>query len=100
MNLFRRYHSYLVAKTESAAPRTRYFLVSEICWPWLLPLFPMALICWAFNLDDFWRGVVVLSVGVVSLGGFAYAGFVILVYGIKADLRRIREAKVTPRQPR
>ena len=88
-----KYHAYLVSRTESLGPRTRWFEVRPLLFPWFVPIIVAGVICFVLRLDERGRIILLLPVAVVSLGGMLYAGLVFLVYGVRADIRRMNEAK-------
>lgn len=88
-----KYHAYLVARTESLGPKTRWFEVRPLLFPWFVPIIVAGVICFVLRLDERGRIILLLPVAIVSLGGTLYAGLVILIYGVRADIRRMNEAK-------
>ncbi len=93
IDLIRRYRGYLIARTEALGPRTRWFDVKFILFPWFSPLFLALAICVLFRPNEQARLLIVLPLGAIALIGMTYAGAIFMIYGIRADMRRMNEAK-------
>lgn len=89
----KKYHSYLVSRSESLSPRTRWLEVRPLLFPWCVPLIVACLVCFVLRLNDIGRLILVLPAAAVSLVGMLYAGLVFLIYGVRADIRRMNESK-------
>ena len=94
MNLAQKYHAYLVARAENQRAIQRMFDVQGVMFPWTLPVLFGGGLCWLLHLTKVWALVNFLPLAIASLLGQVYAGLVTLVYGIRADLRRLQTAKV------
>lgn len=92
LNLVRRYHAYLVARAENQTTIQRMF-DRGVMTPWILPMAVGGGVCWLLHLGKVLGLIIFLPLALVSLIGMAYAGLVMLVWGICADVRRLRAAK-------
>jgi hypothetical protein len=89
-----KYHAYLIARTTSMGPQDRWIEMKTYMFPWFIPLFFAIPICFFFFKDDAQgRLMVVLPLGAISIFGSIYVGSVFLIYGVRADMRRLNERK-------
>ncbi len=98
IDLIRRYRDYLIARTEALGPRTRWFEVRFVLFPWFSPAFLALAVCVLFQPGERERLLIVLPLGAIGLIGMIYAGAIFMIYGIRADVRRMNEAKRSERQ--
>jgi len=88
-----RYHAHLVARTEALSPQTRWLEVRPLLTPWIIPIVIGVGLCWALNLDELHRIMVLIPSALIGLGGMIYVGSVVMYYGVRADISRMKEAK-------
>ena len=61
--------------------------------PWIIPIVIGVGLCWALNLDELHRIMVLIPSALIGLGGMIYVGSVVMYYGVRADISRMKEAK-------
>lgn len=93
LGALKKYHKYLVRRTEASGPRDRWFEIKGVMMPWFLPLIVPIFVEVVFRPDGMWRFVGVIPFVTVSLAGMIYAGLVFMIYGVRADIRRVKDAK-------
>jgi hypothetical protein len=91
------YHAYLVAETESLTPTKHMFVARSYSLPWLAVLLAGIVLCLVldvtFDLGQTGRIIVLAPFALVGLGGISYSGWVVIYYGVRADIRRLKEAR-------
>lgn len=91
------YRAYLIAETEALTPKTRWLYVRSFTAPWIAVVLVGGVLCFLldlmFNLGELGRTVVL---GPFALGGFSgmlYAGWIVMYYGVRADIRRMKVSR-------
>jgi hypothetical protein len=91
------YRAYLIAETEALTPRTRGLYVRSFAMPWFAVLLVGGVLCFTldsiFKLGEVGRTVVLGPFALVGLAGMIYSGWIIMYYGVRADVRRMNEAR-------
>jgi len=91
------YRAYLIAETEALTPRTRWFYVRSFMMPWFAVLLVGCVFCfifdWMFSLGVLGRTIVLGPFALVALAGMLYSGWIVMYCGVRADVRRMKEAR-------
>jgi len=91
------YRAYLIAETEALTPRTRWLYVRSFGLPWLLVFVIGVALCFIldlmFNLGELGRTIVLGPFAIVGISGLVYSGWIVIYYGVRADIRRMKEAR-------
>ncbi len=91
------YRAYLIAETEALTPRTRWLYVRSFTMPWFAVLVVGGVLCFIldsiFKLGEMGRTVVLGPFALVGLAGMIYSGWIVMFYGVRADIRRMKEAR-------
>ncbi len=73
------------------------FYVRSFMMPWCAVLLVGGVLCFAldmiFHIGEFGRVIVLGPFALVSLGGMFYAAGVVMYFGVRADIRRMKEAR-------
>ena len=88
----RKYHAWLVAQAEAVDAYDLWFAMRRFRGPWFILIVIGALACSAPGLDETVGIVVMAPFMIVSLGGMVHAAGVVLIYGLRSDLRRLKAA--------
>ena len=95
------YRAYLIAETEALTPRTRSGQVRSFLMPRFLVLIAGGLLCFTldsiFHIGELGRAAVLGPFALVALAGMTYVGWVVIYYGVRADIRRMKEARASGR---
>lgn len=87
------YHAYLIWETESLGPKTRWIRLRVYTLPWTVPMFVAILLCVLFQPDERSRMLIALPLCAISLFGIIYVNYVLLYYGARADIQRMKAAR-------
>jgi len=91
------YRVYLISETEALTPGTRWASVRGFMAPWLLLLLVGGALCVSldlmFNLGELGRALLIGAFALVWFLGSLYTGWILLYYGVRADIRRSKEAR-------
>ncbi len=90
-----KYHAYLVRETESLGPKTRWLQIRVYTLPWTIPMFLALALCVMFHPDERGRILIAGPLCLITLFGIIYVGYVLLYFGIRSDVRRMRAARST-----
>ncbi len=91
------YRAYLIAETEALTPRTRWLYVRAFGLPWVAVILVGGVLCFMldsmFKLGELGRTIVLGPFALVGLAGLLYSGWIVMYYGVRADIRRMKEAR-------
>jgi len=91
------YRAHLIAETEALTPRTRWLYVRAFGLPWLVVILVGGVICFVldliFDLGELGRTIVLGPFALIGLSGMLYSGWIVMYYGLRADVRRMKEAR-------
>lgn len=91
------YRAYLIAETEALTPQTRWLYMRSFLMPWFAMLLVGLVLGFIldvlFDLGELGRTILIGPFALVGLGGMLYAGCIVTYYGVRADVRRMKEAR-------
>ena len=93
------YRDYLIAETETDAPGSRWTSIRPMMTPWILLLLVGGLLSVLldvlFNIGELGKIIVLAPFFFVTIAGGLYGGWVIIYFGFRADIRRLKEARAS-----
>jgi hypothetical protein len=91
------YRAHLITETEALTPTTRWLYVRLFLAPWFAVLLVGCGLCFIsdviFSLDELGRAAVLGPFALIGLAGMLYAGWIVMYYGVRADIRRMKKAR-------